>query len=172
MHTLIAQTRKAVESDLYYLALISALAIPDIAGALGAEDGRSTGDRFAAWYETWVHPRLMENRGRKNPLSGQLCYGFRCALLHQGRSQRQNDQYSNIIFIELGHPNYSLHYCIISGNALLIQLDEFVEEVLCGCEVWLESIKGTEPFETNYRFFARRHPQGLAPYVVGVPVIG
>lgn len=172
MRTLISQTRKAVKSELYYLALMSALAIPDIAGALGAENGRSTRDRFAAWYEKWVHPRLAESRGRENPLSGQSCYSFRCSLLHQGRSQRQNDQYSNIMFIEPGHPNYGLHYCLVSGNALLIQLDEFVEEVLRGCELWLESMEGTEPFEENYGLFAKRRPQGLAPYVVGVPVIG
>ena len=172
MHTLISQTRKAVKSELYYLALMSALAIPDVAGALGAENGRATGERYATWYEKWARPRLAENRGRENPLSGQSCYGFRCALLHQGRSQRQNDPYSNIMFIEPGHPNYSIHYCLIGDNALLIQLDEFVEEVLQGCELWLASVEGTDPFENNYSLFARRRPQGLTPYVVGVPVIG
>lgn len=172
MRTLISQTRKAVGAELYYLALMSALAIPDIAGALETKDGEASGKHFAAWYEKWVHPILLKSRGRINPLSGQLCYGFRCALLHQGRSQRQKDQYSNIMFIEPGHPNYGLHYCLISGDALLIQLDEFVEEVLRGCEAWLEYIEGTETFENNYRLFARRHPQGLAPYIVGVPVIG
>jgi hypothetical protein len=172
VRTLISQTRKAVEAELYYVALMSALAIPDIAGALSAENGRATGDRYATWYEEWARPRLLENRGRENPLSGQACYGFRCALLHQGRSQRQSDQYSNILFIEPGHQNYSIHYCVVGGGALLIQLAEFIEEVLRGCELWLQSVEGTEPFEKNYQSFARRHPQGLAPYVVGVPVVG
>lgn len=172
MRTLISQTRKAAESELYYLALMSTLAIPDIAGALSDESGRASGNRYAAWYEKWVRPRLQENRGRENPLSGQACYGFRCALLHQGRSQRQDDQYNNILFIEPGHQNYGIHYCVVGGGALLIQLTEFVEEVLRGCELWLEVSEGTEPFDKNYLSFARRHPQGIAPYVVGVPVVG
>jgi hypothetical protein len=172
MRTLIAQTRKALEADLYYLALLSALSIPDIAGALDSEDGRASGKRFAAWYEAWARPRLKENRGRENPLSGEACYGFRCAMLHQGRSQRSSDPYRHIMFVEPGHPNYSIHYCLIGGDALLIQLAEFVEEVLRGCELWLDRVQRTDPFEKNYAAFARHHPQGLAPYVHGGPVVG
>lgn len=172
MRTLITQTRKALEAELYYVALFTALSIPDMAGALESIDGRASGKRFAAWYEAWVRPRLKESRGRENPLSGEACYGFRCAMLHQGRSQRANDQYSHIMFIEPGHPNYSIHYCLVSARVLLIQLDEFVQEVLQGCELWLGAVQGTEPFERNYAHFAKRHPQGLTPYVVGVPVVG
>ena len=172
MRTLIAQTRKALDADLYYLALLSALSIPDIAGALGSDDGRASGQRYAAWYETWVRPRLKENRHRENPLSGEACYGFRCAMLHQGRSQRSNDQYSHIMFIEPGHLNCNIHYCVFGGKALLIELAEFVEEILRGCELWLDRVQGSDPFEKNYATVARRHPQGLAPYVNGVPVVG
>jgi len=172
VRTLISQTRKAIEAELYYVALMSTLAIPDIAGALSSDNGEATGKRYATWYEKWARPRLLESRCRENPFSGQACYKFRCALLHQGRSQRPSDQYSNILFIEPGHQNYNIHYCVIGGGALLIQLDEFVEEVLRGCEMWLEAVEATEPFKSNYQSFARRHPQGLAPYVEGVPVIG
>jgi hypothetical protein len=172
MRTLIAQNRKALDADLYYLALLSALSIPDIAGALDSENGRASGECFAAWYEAWVRPRFRENRDRENPLSGEACYGFRCAMLHQGRSQQSSGQYSHIMFVEPGYPNYSIHYCLIGGKALLIQLPEFVEEVLGGCELWLHRVHGTDPFEKNYATFARRHPQGLLPYVRGVPVIG
>lgn len=172
MRTLIEQIRKAAESRLYYLALMSALTIPDIAGALESANGIANGRRYAAWYERWVRPRLMETRGRENPFSGWQCYGFRCAMLHQARSQRDSDAYSNIMFIEPGHPHYGLHYCLAANTVLLIQLDEFVGEVLLGCELWLAAIQGTDPFEKNYRHFARRHPDGLAPYIVGGPVIG
>jgi hypothetical protein len=55
---------------------------------------------------------------------------------------------------------------------MLIQLDAFVEEMLIGCEEWLASVKGTDPFEKNYGRFATRHTRGLQPYVLGAPVIG
>lgn len=47
MQTLIAQTRRAIEAELYYLALMSALTIPDIAGALESADGSAKGSRYA-----------------------------------------------------------------------------------------------------------------------------
>lgn len=40
------------------------------------------------------------------------------------------------------------------------------------CHYTMDARKGTEPFETNYRHFARRHPDGLALYMVGDPVTG
>lgn len=51
MRTLVSQTQKAVEAKLYYLALMSALTIPDIAAALESSDGLASGARYAAWYE-------------------------------------------------------------------------------------------------------------------------
>lgn len=172
MRTLISQTRKAVEAELYYLALMSALTIPDIAAALESADGRANGRRYAAWYEHWVRPRLVETRGRASPFSGEQCYGYRCALLHQGRSQRKDDAFSRIMFVEPGRPHYGLHYSLAAGTVLMIQLDEFVTEVLDGCLLWLEARIGSEPFETNYRHFMQLYPDGLTPHMVGGPVIG
>jgi hypothetical protein len=172
LKTVISQTHNALEVHLYYLALFSALTIPDIAAALESQDGRANGKRYAAWYEKWVRPRLREARARDNPFTGEMCYGFRCRLLHQGRSQGDGDPYLRIVFIEPGHPNYSLHYCTVSEKILIIQLDAFVREVLEGCELWLKDVEGTKPFTENYARFARRHADGLPPYIVGPPLVG
>jgi hypothetical protein len=172
MHTVLSQVQKAKEAGLYYVALISALSVPDIAGALESQDGRASRKRYIAWYKCWVQPRLRQKREKDNPFSGEACYSFRCSMLHQGRSQRQGDAYTKIMFIEPGYPNYQMHYVQIGGAALLIQVDEFIDEIVTGCELWLAGVKGTELFKKNYATFARRHPAGLAPYVNGVPVIG
>jgi hypothetical protein len=172
MRALLTQVQEALNHKLYYVALFTSLSIPDIAAALESEDGKASGRRYATWYESWVRPRLKESRDRENPLSGEACYAFRCAMLHQGRSQRADDTYRHIMFIEPGHPNYSIHYCVVRSEALLIQLDEFVREVLQGCELWLSHVEGTESFERNYTCYAKLRPEGLAPYVVGVPIVG
>ena len=172
MDTLIAQTRKAMQSKLYYMGLMTSLAIPDIAGALESADGKATGQKYSSWYEAWVRPRLLENRNRNNPFTGDACYRFRCSILHQGSSIHSGSPYARVIFIEPGAPNYSIHYCLIGNEALLIQIDEFVEEMLTGCAKCLLSVKGTQPFEGNFGRFATRHPNGVAPYVHGVPVVG
>lgn len=172
MEILISQVRMAMQSKLYYMALMTSLAIPDIAGALESANGWATEGKYIDWYEKWVRPRLAESRDRENPFSGQECYYFRCSMLHQGSSQHSKSPYTRIIFIEPGAKNYGLHYCLIREEALLIQLDAFVEEVLKGCELWLGSVKGTEQYEKNFIRFATRHSNGLAPYVLGTPVVG
>lgn len=172
MDALISQTRTAMKSKLYYVGLMTALAIPDIAGALNSSDGEANGPKYIEWYEKWVRPRLFENRNRENPFTGDSCYRFRCSMLHQGSSIHPKSPYTRVIFIEPGAPNYSIHYCVIGNEALLIQIDDFVEEMLVGCEKWLQSVKETQPFEKNFGRFATRHPMGLAPYVLGVPVVG
>lgn len=75
------------------------------------------------------------------------------------------------MFIEPGYRNYSIHYCVINNDAFLIQIDQFVEEILHGCELWIDAVQETEIFRKNYKNFARRHQEGLAS-VLGVPVIG
>ena len=93
-------------------------------------------------------------------------------MLHQGRSTHKNHPYERIVFVETGHQNYGIHYCTISGKILLIQIDEFIREVLDGCRMWLKDVEGKEPFITNYASFACRHASGIAPYIIGPPVIG
>jgi hypothetical protein len=56
LQAIISQTRKAMDVGLYYIALMSALAVPDIAGALGAEDGEASGKKYADWYNKWGRP--------------------------------------------------------------------------------------------------------------------
>ncbi|MDP2820379.1 MAG: hypothetical protein Q8O29_19295 [Polaromonas sp.] len=176
MKTLIAQTRDASKLGLYYVALQSSLTIPDIAGALIAGDRRASSSRYAHWFDTWVRSVLSSNRNRENPFSGEQCYRFRCSMLHQGASHREDLPYKRIMFVEPGHPNGQLHYVVLGSAsaepALLIQIDEFIEEMLVGCERWLNEVAGTQPFENNYALFARRHPTGLKPWLSGVPVIG
>ncbi len=111
-------------------------------------------------------------RGRDNPFTGEECYAFRCGLLHEGKfAQSQKPRPTRIVFVEPGYSNYSIHYCEIHNDTFLIQIDRFVEEIMQGCELWLDTVQETETFKKNYENFARRHPNGLAS-VKGVPVVG
>ena len=185
MLSILDQIERSLDSDLYYLALFGALTIPDIAGALEAADGRATGDRYKDWYEKWVRPRFKEDVQRQlaergitdilpqleNPLTGDACYRFRCSLLHQGRTQDPKSPYSRIIFIEPGVTTNVVHYGVMN-DALCIEVPSFCHEVVAGSKLWLHSVEGTEPYDTNNDRFVRRYDSGLAPYIVGVPVIG
>ena len=58
------------------------------------------------------------------------------------------------------------------NNALCIDLQVFCREVIAGVRAWLDQTENSEPFKTNYQEFVHRYPEGLKPYIVGVPVIG
>lgn len=184
MRTLTDQLAQSVNLRLYYLSLFTALTIPDIAGALDSDDGQATGARYAAWFEEWIRPVFTEEalahlpaelRSQvpppENPLTGDACYRFRCSLLHQGSSQHPQSPYARIIFIEPGATSNVIHGCIVN-NALAIDLPTFCREVISGTRRWLQNVEGTSRYETNYERFAKRHAQGLSPYIGGVPVVG
>lgn len=184
MRSLVEQVGRSLKPGLYYLSLFGALAIPDIAGALDSANGQANGERYKAWYEEWARPRFRDRvlerippEARKyiaameNPLTGDACYRFRCSLLHQGSSQHPKSPFSRIIFIEPGTTSNFVHYGILN-DALCIDLGSFCIEMTMGATLWLEKVEKTERYQRNYVRFARRHSEGLRPYIAGVPVIG
>jgi len=183
MRDVIGQLERSLDQPVYFLSLFAALAIPDIGGALDSDDGSANGDRYKAWYERWARPQfakmlrdtlppeIRDHVSVKNPLTGDACYRFRCSLLHQGTTQHPKSPYSRIIFVEPGATTNTFHYNILN-DALNIDLGLFCREIAVGAREWLAAVEGTDLFKANYDKFARRYPDGLAPYFVGVPVIG
>jgi len=184
MRTLIEQVERSLQLGLYYLSLFGVLAIPDIAGALDSDDGQANEKRYKAWYEEWVRPRFPEKAleetspevrqyvGKlENPLTGDACYRFRCSLLHQGSSRQRKSPISRVIFIEPGSTSNVVHYSTFD-TTLCIDIASFGREVLSGARMWLDKVENTERYKTNYGKFARRHPEGLKPYIIGFPVVG
>jgi hypothetical protein len=69
--------RRALDAQMYYLALIGTLSLIDICSALETPDGKTDKHRFMAWYDKHLGPHYSW-------LSGQDCYGIRSGMLHQG----------------------------------------------------------------------------------------
>jgi hypothetical protein len=184
MHTLVDQIEASLGSGHYFLSLYTALTIPDIAGALASENGEASGAKYAAWFEQWVRPRLSETalalvppehrqyiQPIDNPLTGEACYRFRCSLLHQGSSQHPKSPFSRIMFIEPGSTTNVIHYAQMN-DALCVDLNLFCREMISGARLWLKQAEKDAHYIKNYEQFAHRHVGGLAPYIVGVPVVG
>lgn len=163
MRNLLRQIETALDSDLYYVALFASLSLPDICGAIESEDGRATKEKYEEWFDKYV--------GHKCPfITGEDCYRFRCSLLHQGSSQHPKGTYSRVIFVEPSATTNVFH-CNILNDALNVDVRIFCADILSGVEQWLQENEGTELYKKNYGKFMRRYPDGLAPYIVGVPVI-
>lgn len=168
MRDVLNQIRAANEAGLYYVALFSALAIPDICGALESQDGTANGQRYRAWFDRWVAPKYSFFGGTS--LTGEVCYYYRCAALHQGRATHQKMQYSRIIFVEPGSHGIMMHNNVMN-DALNIDVRRFCEDVISSCEDWLVAVAADPAVQQNLVSSMQRYPQGLAPYIVGIPVI-
>jgi hypothetical protein len=165
MRDLIEQIRSGLQANLYYLSLFTVLAVPDICGAIDSEDGHATKKKYIEWFNKYVGPKYRQF------LTGEDCYYFRCSLLHQGTLQPDRGKYSRLIFIEPSATTNILH-CNIINDTFNIDVRIFCQDVVVGATQWLNEVEGSERFERNLNKFVRRHPGGLTPYIVGVPVIG
>jgi hypothetical protein len=164
MRDVLEQIADGLTARLYYLSLFTALAIPDMCGAIDSTDGRASGTNYAAWFDLWVGPRYA---GR---LTGEECYGFRCSLLHQGQLQSTRGRYSRIVFVEPDVTTVVLHNNVIN-DALNIDVRIFCEDIIDAASFWLDYVENTPRFIANFQNFVRRYPTGLAPYIEGTPVI-
>lgn len=164
MYDLIKQIRSASEARLYYVALFSALTLPDICGALESNDGQASKRKFIDWFDAHITPRY------NSFIDGETCYYYRCSMLHQGSAQLSRGRYSRIIFVEPRQPGIVLHNNVIN-DALNIDVHIFCMDICEAAERWWQSAAEQANVAANLSRFIKRHPNGLPPYIVGLPVI-
>jgi hypothetical protein len=163
------QVRRVAQTDLYFVTLGAALAIPDMCAGMDAPDGRTSGARYVTWFDKHVAPKYTAGPAQTPSLSGDDCYGLRCAMLHQGRLQPHKGSYSRIVFFE-PHGGIILHNNVMN-DVLNIDVRHFALDMVESAEAWLVSAENTTNYHANYAHFMQRYPQGLPPYIGGIPVI-
>lgn len=169
MRDLLTEIDAALDVHLYQLALAGALAVPDIAAALESQTGETSRTRYVEWFDTHVGPKLVTQLG---PLSGATCYRFRCSLLHQGSVEDQKEplQFARLLFVDPRAPVYC-HLNVIN-DVLNLDMRAFCTSITDAARAWLKKAAGAEPFETNIQRCVTYRPNGLDPFIKGVPVIG
>ncbi|WP_213761964.1 hypothetical protein [Caballeronia sp. dw_19] len=156
--------------DLYFMALMGALSVPDICGALESQDGKATGAKYMAWFDIWVAPKYFVGSGvdRVPSLTGRQCYGLRCAALHQGRLENDRPGDVRVIFREPGN-GVVMHNNLLN-DYLNIDVREFTHDVIGGALDWFQTVRNEEIFQRNFEQSMQRYPNGYGP-IQGVPVI-
>ncbi|MGB7816656.1 MAG: hypothetical protein WBL28_09940 [Methylotenera sp.] len=167
MRDILDQIKSASDHGLYHVALISALAVPDICGALESSDGQATGVKYKKWFDQWISLKYGDSTGTS--FSGETCYFYRCAVLHQGRASHAKSQFSRVAFLE---PNgiLSMHDCIIN-NVLIIDIPTFCDDMIDGAAQWLKQIENNPVFKNNFAHRMQRYPSGIVGVVSDVAVI-
>jgi hypothetical protein len=161
------QVEATGQAGLYYVALLGALAIPDICGAMEAADGTASRARYIAWFDTHVAPRYTI--GSQGTLSGEDAWHFRCSMMHQGRTQHRGSTYSRIMFLEPG-TGLVMHNNVMN-DALNLDVSIFCTDMVVAARAWLAQARHTPAYRQNYPLFVQRYPTGLPPYIVGPAVI-
>lgn len=165
MNDFLEQILKALDCNLYYLALQSTLSLPDICSALISPNGMTSGSQYINWYNTYAkEPGSLS-------INGEDCYKFRCSAIHQGSTQHARSSYSRILFIEASRANGIIIHNTVLNDALNIDLRVFCENMVQSVVKWLELVKDDPIFLSNYEKFMKRYPNGFPPYIVGISII-
>lgn len=164
MEFILREIEKALDCGLYYLALQSTLTLPDICGALQSDNGRATGEKYKNWYKNCA------DFSDPNTLSAEDCYSFRCSCLHQGSTLHEDSSYKRILFLVPNNVITLVGYSVIN-DALHINIETFCRNMISAVRRWESSAKTTPNFIKNYEKVIKLHPLGIAPYIVGLPVI-
>lgn len=90
---LVQDIRKALENDLYFVALSSAMTLPDICGKAAYPQESSSRKRYISWYDEEIgkYEKNPDDEENMPYLSGEVIYSLRCSLLHEGNPNMNND---------------------------------------------------------------------------------
>src|SRR3989338_3921272 len=127
MKELFDQIEIASKNNAYWVALIGVLTIPDICSSLESENGTTNKKKYIKWFDTWVSEKYKINNEIR--LTGEICYSYRCAIIHQGKPIHDDMPFDSIVFIHPKLKGINMHMAI-AQKTLSININQFVEEIL------------------------------------------
>lgn len=163
METILMEIERALDAELYYLATAMALTVPDICAALEDPNGESSGLKYKAWYNENL-AQLYTN------ITDADCWSLRCGVLHQGRCGHPNMQYGRILFAVPNIQGNVFHNNIMN-DALNLDAEIFCRDVVHCARAWFKGKQFEPVVQNNMPNLVQYRAQGLAPYMVGFPLI-
>jgi hypothetical protein len=166
METIFAEVERALKAGLYYMAIANCLAIPDICAALESQDGKASPSRYRAWFDIWLAPLYPE-------LTGDDLYCLRCGVVHQGTFGHPGMQYDRVIFTVGGRIRVHRNRMKFGPGKSVLSLDaeHFCRDVVAQASNWFARKQNDQIVAANMPKLFQFRPQGLAPYIVGAPLI-
>jgi hypothetical protein len=164
METILKEIEGALQANLYYLAIVMALTLPDICAALEAQDGRTSQNKYKAWYNANLAAKLSF-------LSADDCYSLRCGVVHQGKFGDRLTQYDRPLFVLPS--NAVFMNCKVArpdGEFYLTSAAEFCLVMIAAVRQWFAAKGQDGVVKANLPNLMQYHPTGYGP-VQGAGVI-
>ena len=143
--------KKSLEVNNWYSALYLALTMPDICARLESENGKTSGQKYASWFDRYMLHKYQSNMGANRAphifLSGNDCYALRCAILHEGAAditmQRCREALDRFHFTVVGS------HCNQFHSVLQLDVPVFCSDICESIESWLIDFSRDHPDKQN-----------------------
>ncbi|WP_080374731.1 hypothetical protein [Pseudomonas syringae] len=164
--------RSSVDNQNWYVALSSALTLPDVCGRLVEPNEKSSERRYSNWFTAWMEPAYTYDLlGRPGHvfLTGGDCYALRCSYLHEGgadiSAQRARKALDSFHFISPPTNGFIIH-CNEMHGVLQLQVDIFCRQVADAVDRWATSVGSDEVIQERMKSLLTIHTNvpGLMDY--------
>jgi hypothetical protein len=168
MEVILREIERALDAGLYYLAVASALTLPDICSALESPDGETSKAKYRAWFDTWLQATYPQ-------ISSLDIYSLRCGVVHQGTSEHARMQYSRIVFTLPNPQGIVMQSGAISatGGVPILAVDAclFCRNLMDGVFRWYSAKRSDPSVKANMPRLLQFRPNGFPPHLIGLPLI-
>jgi hypothetical protein len=165
LEAVLSEIDRAIRAELYYLAVAMTLTLPDICAALENEKAFSGKNEYKQWY--------LDNLAHKFPyMSDSDCYSLRCGVVHKGNLglKTKGSSFTRVIFT-IPHARRSRWHNCVADDALQFDAVLFCHDFMSGVRDWYSKACDDPTVQSNLPNLLQFRPQGLPPYMVGMPVI-
>ena len=150
--------------------MLTALTVPDICSALELPNSVFVKEKhYVAFVDKYTTPPALG-------LDGQSCYRLRGGLVHRA-NLAGHDKFgaSHVVFTLPGTAGV-VHALSIVGSrsgkvAAMFDLVTFCSEMIAAAKRWYEDHQASALVEVNMQNLIRYCPDGLPPFVSGIPVV-
>lgn len=162
MDELIKQMIDCAGNRLFYPAIITACALPEICAALES-DGTGGRSKYIKWFDTYAAKYY------DGELDGHDAYYLRCSILHQGQlSHDRLRLHKTIGFIQPG-TWFSRTGKDHTNQIFYLNVQFHCDHLSLAVNEWQNIVKDTYEYKKNYKKFFQRTVTTTG--IIGIPII-
>lgn len=155
--------RQSLVNENWYSALTLALTLPDICGRLESPQ-KSSSKRYIHWFSTYLVDKytLKNSWGTHVFLNGEDAYALRCAYLHQGEVNIEDQQVQKVLteFLFVEPPKNGSIHCNQNKSSLQLQVDVFCIDICDGVEKWVKDVNDNDDIQQRAEKLMTIYPLG------------